>query len=99
MEAPAQFEEAVTRQLISSLTEDKQYLRLNIDLKEEESKIDDPGIIEELVKAYDEQKARIKYLDFTDMTNKTGGLEDLVNDFIHKNCRTSDQDYFKNRFG
>ena len=61
--------------MISSLTEDKQYLRLNIDLKEEESKIDDPGIIEELVKAYDEQKARIKYLDFTDMTNKTGGLE------------------------
>ena len=96
--APAQFEEAVTRQLISSLTEDKPYLRLNIDLKGK-SDIDDPGIIEKLVTAYDEQKARIKYLDFTDMTSKTGRLEDLVNDFIHKNCRTSDQDYFKNRFG
>ncbi|MEB3340817.1 patatin-like phospholipase family protein [Okeania sp.] len=93
--APAQFEEAVTRQLILGLTTHQRYRRVNLNI--EALPIDDPGIIKKLVETYKKQKDCIKSLDFTDMTNKEWKLEDLVNDFIEKNKRDADQ-HFKNRF-
>ncbi|NEN92680.1 MAG: hypothetical protein F6K48_28785 [Okeania sp. SIO3H1] len=94
--APAEFQEKITRQLILGLTKHQRYLRVNLDI-EVEFPIDDPNIIKKLLTAYKNKKDSIEYLDFTDMEDKTGKLEDVVNSFIDKNHGDSDED-FENRY-
>ncbi len=101
--APTDFQEKVTRQLISTVNPNQRYLRINISLEKSFAAIDDPNIIDDLITetekylpSYEEQ-LKITYYDYQDGKEKKKNLENLVKDFITNNERESDQD-FKNRF-
>ncbi len=101
--APADFEQKVTRQLISTFNQNTQYLRINIDLEKSFAAIDDPDIINNLITETEkylpscEEQLQITYYDYEAGDYRDMNLENLVNDFIINNHRESDRD-FRNRF-
>ncbi len=100
MAAPTDFEEKVTRQLLSIASSKKlseRYLRLNIDIEPSLSAIDDPNVIGGLVNAYEEQSSRLPHYNFETGRTEHRTIEELVNDFIMSNKRSPGQ-HFKDRF-